>query len=26
VRSVTIGLGQFFHELYPARTPDVSKP
>ena len=26
VRSVTIGLGQFFHELYPARTPDVAKP
>ena len=26
VRSVTIGLGQFFHELYPARTPDVTKP
>ena len=26
VRSVTIGLGQFFHELYPARTPDVIKP
>ena len=26
VRSVTIGLGQFFHELYPARTPDVSNP
>jgi phospholipid/cholesterol/gamma-HCH transport system substrate-binding protein len=26
VRSVTIGLGHFFHELYPARTPDVAKP
>jgi len=26
VKSVTIGLGQFFHELYPARTPDVAKP
>ena len=26
VRSVTIGLGQFFHELYPAGTPDVTKP
>jgi len=26
VRSVTIGLGQFFNELYPASTPDVSKP
>ena len=26
VRGVTIGLGQFFHELYPARTPDVAKP
>jgi phospholipid/cholesterol/gamma-HCH transport system substrate-binding protein len=26
VRSVTIGLGQFFHELYPSRTPDVAKP
>ena len=26
VRSVTIGLGQFFHELYPASTPDVTKP
>ncbi|WP_413430237.1 MlaD family protein [Synechococcus sp. Cu2B8-bc1011] len=26
VRSVTIGLGQFFHELYPASTPDVAKP
>ena len=26
VRSVMIGLGQFFHELYPARTPDVAKP
>ena len=26
VRSVTIGLGQFFHELYPAHTPDVAKP
>ena len=26
VRSVTIGLGQFFHELYPERTPDVAKP
>jgi len=26
VRSVTIGLGQFFHELYPTGTPDVTKP
>ena len=26
VRSVTIGLGQFFYELYPASTPDVTKP
>ena len=26
VRSVTIGLGQFFHELYPASTPYVTKP
>ena len=26
VRSVTIGLGQFFNELYPASTPDVTKP
>ena len=26
VRSVTIGLGQFFHELYPASMPDVTKP
>jgi len=26
VRSVTIGLGQFFNELYPSSTPDVSKP
>lgn len=26
VRSVTIGLGQFFHELYPAGTPDVTNP
>ena len=25
VRSVTIGLGQFFNELYPASTPDVTK-
>ena len=26
VRSVTIGLGQFFNELYPASTPDATKP
>ena len=26
VRSVTIGLGQFFNELYSASTPDVTKP
>ena len=26
VRSVTIGLGQFFNELYPASTSDVAKP